>query len=393
MEEASRLASLLTIEMILLMDAGWDKDVPQDVLFQQLDCCIDKQDASNIDRIIPRIKAQDSLGLISRSFILGQHGGFYDPSRAFYPGNSMRSSLLAPYIDQIDDLFAKKHDGLLQMIGVKQEPSLQDLQGVQDALYASSQGQLTDLDLSIAIASLEVSSRLHYRSAEFWIPDTTLNLRKLSDIVHGDRNVAGEMANFNFTHPAISEDLINRLGIENSFERATRLEIEFEDEDEDEYTPREKLSTVISDTLGRYPIETTFNEFLANADDAGATEVSWILDECPGGPHESSNILLTSELKKLQGPALMVFNNGGELASEKSNIETKKALVFSDKDFAGFKEIGQGGKADDATTTGMFGRGALRYYPFQVLIREMLTPESMYHFTDVPAIVSGGFYL
>ena len=47
--------------------------------------------------------------------------------------------------------------------------------------------------------------------------------------------------------------------------------------------------------------------------------------------------------------------------------------VFSEKDFAGFKEIGRGGKGDEITSTGMFGRGAL----------------SLYHFTDVPMVVSG----
>lgn len=50
-------------------------------------------------------------------------------------------------------------------------------------------------------------------------------------------------------------------------------------------------------------------------------------------------------------------------------------IVFSVKDFAGFKDIGLGSKSDDATSTGMFGRGAL----------------SMYHFTDVPMIISGSF--
>lgn len=52
-------------------------------------------------------------------------------------------------------------------------------------------------------------------------------------------------------------------------------------------------------------------------------------------------------------------------------------IVFSVKDFAGFKDIGLGSKSDDATSTGMFGRGAL----------------SMYHFTDVPMIISGSSFL
>lgn len=52
-------------------------------------------------------------------------------------------------------------------------------------------------------------------------------------------------------------------------------------------------------------------------------------------------------------------------------------IVFSVKDFAGFKDIGLGSKSDDATSTGMFGRGAL----------------SMYHFTDVPMLISGSSLL
>ena len=52
-------------------------------------------------------------------------------------------------------------------------------------------------------------------------------------------------------------------------------------------------------------------------------------------------------------------------------------IVFSVKDFDGFKNIGLGSKSDDATSTGMFGRGAL----------------SMYHFTDVPMIISGSSLL
>lgn len=37
-------------------------------------------------------------------------------------------------------------------------------------------------------------------------------------------------------------------------------------------------------------------------------------------------------------------------------MKTKLPVVFSKKDFAGFKDIGQGGKRDDPTSTGMFGR-------------------------------------
>lgn len=55
----------------------------------------------------------------------------------------------------------------------------------------------------------------------------------------------------------------------------------------------------------------------------------------------------------------------------------KPCIVFSKQDFAGFKDIGRGGKQDDASSTGMFGMGAL----------------SMYHFTDVPTLVSADSFL
>lgn len=56
----------------------------------------------------------------------------------------------------------------------------------------------------------------------------------------------------------------------------------------------------------------------------------------------------------------------------KSHVIANLGVVFSMKDFNGFKDIGKGGKKGDPTSTGMFGRGAL----------------TMYHFTDVPMLIS-----
>jgi len=52
-------------------------------------------------------------------------------------------------------------------------------------------------------------------------------------------------------------------------------------------------------------------------------------------------------------------------------------LVFSENDFKGFKNVGEGSKANDATTIGQFGRGS----------------QTMYHWTDVPMILSGKYLL
>jgi hypothetical protein len=82
------------------------------------------------------------------------------------------------------------------------------------------------------------------------IPLNTYYIHIYESIVHGDPNIHGGIADLNFTHTIISEGLITRMGVENSFAYTTRNEINIENEDEDEYTPREKLST--GETLHGY---------------------------------------------------------------------------------------------------------------------------------------------
>jgi sacsin len=67
----------------------------------------------------------------------------------------------------------------------------------------------------------------------------------------------------------------------------------------------------IADTLHRYPVETTFREYLANADDAeGASKISWLLDQ---RVHPSEK-LLTPDMDRFQGPAFLVYNDGGKFS-------------------------------------------------------------------------------
>ncbi len=79
---------------------------------------------------------------------------------------------------------------------------------------------------------------------------------------------------------------------------------------DDEFDQREDVATGIADTLDRYTIQSTFKEYLANADDCeSATELNWLLDERNDHPKQH---LRTKELGDYQGPALLVYNNGGE---------------------------------------------------------------------------------
>ena len=293
---------------------GWDCRIEKRVLLRQLDCCLSKEEHVNIDQVLVYLQNHfqqaEYSELSTTPCILGSRGKYLLPGQAFHPGSDLTTHSLAPYLDEVDIRFARQHSALLKALNICEEPSLNDLLGIHRVIGAK-QGPLNDSDLHIVIASLELASRGFNTDqlADLMVPDTQNILRRLPDIVHGDILV-GDVDGFNFTNSAISSDLIKRLGLENAGARATRLEIDFQDEDEDEYTPREKLSTVISDTLGRYSIASTFNEFLANAEDCHATRMGWIVDECQSGPHESSS-LLSPDLKPFQGSALFAYNDRG----------------------------------------------------------------------------------
>ena len=295
---------------------GWDKLIDLDILMRQLDCCLAEQEHGKIDHILEylghKFDPTAYSALKAKRCVLGVRKNYLVPDKVFTKSKLLPKYPMEPYLDEVDIDFKRRHSKILSELGVRNEVTLQDIVIVQALLKDSNQGLLEGSDLDVAISSLEILARLNKnrQAVNIMIPDTRSILRPISDIVYGDLNVTETVATFNFAHPAISADLIQRLEVEHSLDRATRLEIEFEDEDEDEYTPRETLATVISDTLGQYPIESTFNEFLANADDCRATSMSWILDECENGPHQSL-ALLTADLQPLQGAALFAHNDGG----------------------------------------------------------------------------------
>ncbi|KAL8717029.1 MAG: hypothetical protein Q9225_005692 [Loekoesia sp. 1 TL-2023] len=344
---------------------GWDQTLKRPILTTQLERSLALGLNDRIDSVLTYLEKFDDCQFLKQvPCTLSRRGEYLLAERLLLPGSLISQFSLSPYLDEVDPSFAKKHTKLLRTLDIRRDISFSDVLRVQDdVLKATQSDPLSEENLNVVIALLEIATNLESEAkdlSKILIPDTERRLRPRMDIVHGDRNIKGRITSFNFVHPRISPDLVQRLDLEKSVSRAIRLDIEFEDEDEDEYVPREKLSTTISDTLGRYPIDSTFGEFLANANDCGATQISWILDDCAKGGYGSST-LLDEELKGLQGPALFVFNNG----------------VFSDKDFEGFKDIGHGGKTDDVTSTGMFGRGAM----------------TMYHFTDVPMLISGSSFL
>ncbi|XP_072011594.1 sacsin-like [Engystomops pustulosus] len=94
-------------------------------------------------------------------------------------------------------------------------------------------------------------------------------------------------------------------------------------------------------------------ELIQNADDAKATEVTFVYDE----REHRTDTLYADEQHVIQGQSLLVYNNE----------------IFSDRDWEGIQRPGNSIKRKDPNTVGRFGLGF----------------NSVYHMTDYPAIFSG----
>lgn len=123
---------------------------------------------------------------------------------------------------------------------------------------------------------------------------------------------------------------------------------------------REPLTVRIKNILEEYPsVSDIFKELLQNADDASATECSFMIDMRKNVDIREN--LLDPGMIVCHGPALWSFNNS----------------VFSDTDFLNITRLGGSVKRCEADKVGKFGLGF----------------NSVYHVTDIPIIISREFMI
>ena len=159
-----------------------------------------------------------------------------------------------------------------------------------------------------------------------------------------------------YLHPDISWEIATKLGIESPLEALLESYSDDSFMSGLDYGQCESLCDRLNGILRGYHADTSiFKEFVQNADDAGASEIAFVLDQ-----RKFKTERLFSKgpnWKKLQEmPSLLVFND-------------KK---FSDEDIKGITKLGRGGKQGTPETIGRFGIG------FNVA----------YHVTDCPMFVS-----
>ena len=344
---------------------GWDELIPSATLLAQLKHGIEKENGTIVNAVLKYIQAHGQSEIFSKELVnlrcvMTQAGRFVSPQTVFRTG----CERLEPYLHNIDNSFWNNNSSLLSELEIKEKPSLENLFRVQTKLRIKTESMeeatLNEGDTGVAIEIVKLASAFDRELlSNLMVPTTLGSLCKLDEATYNDLgSLWHAQEEINFTHPDISFSDAVKLRIEPLSERVKRGDLELADEDnEEEFDQHEKVATGIADTLERYPVEATFKEYLANADDAEANEVNWLLDskQYPQGS------LVTPGLSAYQGPALLVHNDG----------------IFQDKDFDGFKDVGRGSKREDPTTIGKFGRGS----------------QTMYHWTDVPMLLSGEYLL
>ncbi|XP_043936576.1 sacsin-like [Protopterus annectens] len=122
----------------------------------------------------------------------------------------------------------------------------------------------------------------------------------------------------------------------------------------------EPITQRIKNILKEYDEETDlFKELIQNAEDAGATTCSFLLDMRQN--QVSTDSLIDPGMSACHGPALWAYNNE----------------MFTDEDFQNITQVGAASKEKHAEKIGKFGLGF----------------NAVYHITDTPAILSGGSLL
>ena len=229
---------------------------------------------------------------------------------------------------------------LLEQMGVLERPSLEIL---RSKLFAISHDPRPDTKVALKILDEVVSRAPHLDLNDILVPTTTHNLEPAKNVIYDDIGHGSTIPDGCYAaHPSVSLALAKKLGL-------AYLSDERFSQDEDEYdtfTISEDLPTRIKGVLKQYNIEYVFNEWVANADDAGAAAVSLLVDE-----HvvDSPSGLLAPCLAGFQDCSALIIHNDA---------------IFSDADFQGLGNIGSGGKGEAPDKIGRFGLGALSFYHF-----------------------------
>ena len=150
-------------------------------------------------------------------------------------------------------------------------------------------------------------------------------MRALSEFTASDSGPGESVEQIVSLHESISSQATKRLGLPTPKDRI--LQALTDPSFELDFSQAESPKAVIKDTLGRYSLESTFREYLANAEDCGtASEICWLLDSSDDGGSSKAG-LIDKKLSAVQGPALFCYNDGGESTRSQECLKRLSELL------------------------------------------------------------------
>lgn len=234
-----------------------------------------------------------------------------------------------------------------------------------------------ELRAAILIVQHLSEVQVHDRQVTIYLPDVSRRLFPASELVYNDApwllsselsdgplgggskiSLNAKKTHQKFVHANISNDVAERLGVCSLrrillAENADSMNLSLSGAAE-AFGQHEALTTRLRHILEMYADGPgVLYELVQNAEDAGASEVAFLLDKTQYG----TSSVLSPQMVDWQGPALYCFNDS----------------VFSPQDLYAISRIGQESKLEKPFAIGRFGLGF----------------NCVYHFTDIPAFVSG----
>ena len=258
-----------------------------------------------------------------------------------------------PYLYQLPEEYATNFGALMKKIGVRREFSGEDYLSALHAMKERfKESKLSKEDVKLCRSLLERIRETQEGGSpldgKIYMPDSNGILRNASEVCINSHPWIPKQDDTKYVHPDIPNALAWSLGAKESrFDHFQKNSIGLP------FGQHESLTVRLKKILDSYCVEDQImNEMLQNADDAKASEVHFILDPRKHGCDK----IFCDEWKPLQGPALLIRNNG----------------VFRSEDLTGIQRLGEGSKTDDVFTAGKYGVG------FNVV----------YHLTDAPSLLT-----
>ena len=193
--------------------------------------------------------------------------------------------------------------------------------------------------VAVNLLSILPSRMSDSEHATLLIPDVDCILRPHSEIYFNDiaeRAALIPAENHFIAHDLVDDTLARKLNL-------ARLGLRFVDLNIPGVDMGEKPLTTVRNTLRQYTEQQFLTEFVANACDANATKLTFLVNEVCSNSSENTR-LLSQEF--FNCPSLVVYNNA----------------KFSDQDFIGICQTSIGGKEGKSDTIGQFGLGALTMF-------------------------------